>query len=168
MVISDSEDEGSGALNQRAASGSPGGAPAEAADVSDSEDEGGAPKRRAASARPKKAPAKAEDGTAPDDDIVCDACGSGENGDSILLCDGCNAGWHLDCLEVGNHLHTTQSFCTVLSHLSLLGYACAQILPHLGSCKGIHKHMHGLHYRGPPDTELMWGRCHLHATNIMS
>ena len=34
------------------------------------------------------------------EDIVCNACGSGDQGESILLCDSCNAGWHLDCLEV--------------------------------------------------------------------
>lgn len=114
LVISDSEEEGSGAPEQRAASASPSRGPAQAADVSDSEGEGGAPNRRAASASPRKAPTKAADGTAPNDDIVCNACGSGESGESILLFDGCNAGWHLDCLEVGIYPHPAHSlrlFC---------------------------------------------------------
>ncbi len=122
LVISDSEDEGSGAPKQRAASASPNRAPSEAADVSDSEGEGGAPKRRAARASPRKAPAKAADGTAPEDDIVCNACGSGENGETILLCDGCDAGWHLDCLEVSIQLHTAQS---IYKHRAMPGLGTA-------------------------------------------
>ena len=70
--------------------------------ISDSEDEGGAPEQHPSSESPSRAPVKAADGTAADDDIVCDACGSGEQGESILLCDGCDAGWHMDCLEVSN------------------------------------------------------------------
>lgn len=100
LVISDSEDEGAGKAEQQAASAGPSREPTQAANRATSKDEGSAPARRAASASPQRAPAKAADGTAPDDDIVCNACGSGEQGESILLCDGCDAGWHKDCLEV--------------------------------------------------------------------
>ena len=70
--------------------------------ISDSENEAADPLQQAeAEAGPSK-PRKpvAEDGTAPEEDIVCNACGSGDQGDHILLCESCDAGWHIECLEV--------------------------------------------------------------------
>ena len=54
---------------------------------------------------------KAADGMAVEEDVVCNACGSGDQGDSILLCDSCDAGWHIECLEVStpHALQTEQS-----------------------------------------------------------
>ena len=98
LVISDSEDEG-GAPEHHPASARP----TSRAPIEATEDEGGASEHHPASASPSRAPARAADGTAPDTDIVCDACGSGEQGETILLCDGCDAGWHMDCLEVSSH-----------------------------------------------------------------
>ena len=43
---------------------------------------------------------KAADGMTVEEDVVCNACGSGDQGESILLCDSCDAGWHIECLEV--------------------------------------------------------------------
>ena len=68
--------------------------------ICDSEDENPPPEKHAASASPVRSPPKPADGTAADDDVVCNACGSGDQGESILLCDGCEAGWHMECLEV--------------------------------------------------------------------
>ena len=52
---------------------------------------------------------KAADGMAVEEDVVCNACGSGDQGDSILLCDSCDAGWHIECLEVSTpHALQTQ------------------------------------------------------------
>ena len=70
--------------------------------ISGSEDEAEYPLQQAeAEAGPSK-PRKpvAEDGSAPEEDIVCNACGSGDQGDHILLCESCDAGWHIECLEV--------------------------------------------------------------------
>ena len=70
--------------------------------ISDSEDEAADPLQQAqAEAGPSRPQLPvAEDGTLPEEDIVCNACGSGDQGDHILLCESCDAGWHIECLEV--------------------------------------------------------------------
>ena len=64
-------------------------------------------KRLPAKAKASKRPGKAAHGTVPDNDVACDACGSPEQGYSMLLCDGCDAGWHMGCLKVGCQPCTT-------------------------------------------------------------
>ena len=74
--------------------------------------------RLPAKAKASKRPAKAAHGTVPDNDVACDACGSPEQGYSMLLCDGCDAGWHMGCLKVGCQPCTT--FQTQFRRHSLL------------------------------------------------
>lgn len=70
--------------------------------ISDSEDEAADPLQQAQAEAGPSRPQQlvAEDGTTPEEDIVCNACGSGDQGDHILLCESCDAGWHIECLEV--------------------------------------------------------------------
>ncbi|TVU33613.1 hypothetical protein EJB05_25438, partial [Eragrostis curvula] len=44
-----------------------------------------------------RTPPKAVD--ADDDDVRCEACGSGEAGAELMLCDGCDCGYHIFCLR---------------------------------------------------------------------
>uniref|UniRef100_A0A0D9VBJ4 [histone H3]-lysine(27) N-methyltransferase n=1 Tax=Leersia perrieri TaxID=77586 RepID=A0A0D9VBJ4_9ORYZ len=52
------------------------------------------PLRRRTQARPA---ARADDGD--DDDVRCEACGSGDSAAELLLCDGCDRGLHIFCLR---------------------------------------------------------------------
>jgi [histone H3]-lysine27 N-methyltransferase len=36
---------------------------------------------------------------AVDDDVRCEACGSGDAGAELMLCDGCDRGYHTFCLR---------------------------------------------------------------------
>lgn len=38
-------------------------------------------------------------GDGDDDDVRCEACGSGESAAELLLCDGCDRGLHIFCLR---------------------------------------------------------------------
>ncbi|XP_040377280.1 histone-lysine N-methyltransferase ATXR6-like [Oryza brachyantha] len=47
--------------------------------------------------RTRARPARVDDGD--DDDVRCEACGSGESAAELLLCDGCDRGLHIFCLR---------------------------------------------------------------------
>ncbi|KAL5199934.1 hypothetical protein ABZP36_021137 [Zizania latifolia] len=54
------------------------------------------PLRRRTRARPATRAVKVEE---DDDDVRCEACGSGESAAELLLCDGCDRGLHIFCLR---------------------------------------------------------------------
>ncbi|KAF0935039.1 hypothetical protein E2562_029548 [Oryza meyeriana var. granulata] len=49
--------------------------------------------------RTRARPAGAEVASDNDDDVRCEACGSGESAAELLLCDGCDRGLHIFCLR---------------------------------------------------------------------
>ncbi|CAO2041264.1 unnamed protein product [Urochloa humidicola] len=49
--------------------------------------------------RARTPPRRAQPASASDDDVSCEACGSGDAAAELMLCDGCDRGFHIFCLR---------------------------------------------------------------------